>query len=245
MSKKEIKVGKWKCLQKDVSKISWNGGIWYPMICWWPKTSGEQRKSVTVNKLHRQHMGGSTFIFQQALKSQRGVKPTVKLSAMEIFQCAVYCTFQRAFSHGPVIKPNQTKPSEIIWKKWIPPWRLIGSESNRSNPVEKYGHWDKTKVLDHPTQKRIPKTKVKELTPGVLVEDPTQSEFMKIVQHYYFTTLLTLLTLSSHPSPSGVWKSFLTIKFLRSFLRPPSPWPCTVLSRKGFFLFQVQERNRN
>ncbi len=55
------------------------------MIRWWPKTSGKQKKPGTVLRLHRRHLDGSTFIFQQqALKSQREVKPTGKPTAMEI-----------------------------------------------------------------------------------------------------------------------------------------------------------------
>ena len=46
------------------------------------------------------------FSQQQALKAQRGVK----LSAMELVCCTVYCAFKRSCSHGPVLKPNQTKP---------------------------------------------------------------------------------------------------------------------------------------
>ncbi len=45
---------------------------------------------------------------QQALKSQRGVKPTDKLSAMEKVPCTVYCAFKHSCSHGPVTKPKPT-----------------------------------------------------------------------------------------------------------------------------------------
>ena len=69
-------------------------------------------------------MDGIAFISQQqVLKSQQGVKPAVKLSAMEFVRRAVYCTFKRSFAHGPVLKPSQTKPNlvgncslQYVWK---------------------------------------------------------------------------------------------------------------------------------
>ncbi len=86
-----------------------NGGIWYPTNCWWPRTSGEKNKPGKMSKSCRQRMDDIPFIFQQqALNSQLGVMHTVKLSAMEKVRCSVYCTFKRSWSHGPVIKPNQT-----------------------------------------------------------------------------------------------------------------------------------------
>ncbi len=62
------------------------------MICWWPRTFGEKKKPGKVSRSCRQRMDGILFISQQqTLKSQGGVKPTVKLSAMEKFdvQCIV------------------------------------------------------------------------------------------------------------------------------------------------------------
>ena len=57
------------------------------MICWWPRTSGEKKKPGKVSRSCMQCMDGNTFSSQQqaqALKSQRRVKATVKLSAMEL-----------------------------------------------------------------------------------------------------------------------------------------------------------------
>ncbi len=56
------------------------------------RTVWSSTKAGTVSRLHRQRMDGIAFISQQqVLKSQRGVKPTVKLSAMEFVhvQCIV------------------------------------------------------------------------------------------------------------------------------------------------------------
>ena len=73
-----------------------------------------KKRNKKVSRTCRQGMDGIPFISQQqALKSQRGVKPTVKLSAMEKVRCAVYCSFKRSCSHGPVMKPNQTKDTQI------------------------------------------------------------------------------------------------------------------------------------
>ncbi len=109
-------VGKWKWLQVDVSKISQNGGIWYPTICWWPKISGKKKKPGKVSRscrICRYHMDGIAFVSQQqALKSQWGLKPTVKLSAMKLVQCTVYCAFKCSCSHGPVIK-TKTKQNQF------------------------------------------------------------------------------------------------------------------------------------
>ncbi len=45
----------------------------------------EKKKPGTVPRSHRQRMDGNAFVSQQQeLKSQRGVKPTVKLTAMEV-----------------------------------------------------------------------------------------------------------------------------------------------------------------
>ncbi len=81
--------------------------ILYSTICWWPTTPGKKKKPGTLSRSHRQRMDGITFISQQqALKSQLGVK----LSAIELVRCTVFCVFNRSCSHGPVIKPkpNQT-----------------------------------------------------------------------------------------------------------------------------------------
>ncbi len=62
-----------------------------------------------------QHMDGITFISQQQeQKYQWTIKPTVKLSAMELVQCTVYFAFKHSWSHGPRIKPNQTKILKIL-----------------------------------------------------------------------------------------------------------------------------------
>ncbi len=48
------------------------------------RTFGKKKEPGTLSRLHRLRMDGIAFISQrQALKSQQGVKPTVKLSAME------------------------------------------------------------------------------------------------------------------------------------------------------------------
>ncbi len=59
----------------------------------------DKKKPGTVSRSHRQCMDGIAVISQQqVLKSQQGVKPTVKLSAMELVQCTAYCAF-KCFAH--------------------------------------------------------------------------------------------------------------------------------------------------
>ncbi len=41
-----------------------NGGIWYSTICWWSKTSREEKKPGAVSRSPRQHMDCNSFISQ-------------------------------------------------------------------------------------------------------------------------------------------------------------------------------------
>ena len=111
-----VELVKWKCLQIDVSKDSQNGEIWYPTICWWPTTSGEHGSQEQCQGQVVSMSFGQTYRWQQshlsttgAKVSHQGFKPTVKLTAMKILRCAVYCTFKRACPNGPV--KSQAKPN--------------------------------------------------------------------------------------------------------------------------------------
>ncbi len=87
------------------------------MICWWRKTSGEEKKPGAVSMSLGQRTDGNNIIFQLtgAKVSRRSQVATAVLSVMEIVRCAENCTFKRCLSHEPVIKPkpNQTKRREL------------------------------------------------------------------------------------------------------------------------------------
>ena len=103
----EMKVISNRCLWKLAMQ---NGGIWNPMICWWPKTSGEKKKPGKLSRSCSQHMDGIPFISQQqALKSneesslQSSCQPWRKLDV----QCIVLLY---VLAHmGLWKKQNQTK----------------------------------------------------------------------------------------------------------------------------------------
>ncbi len=61
------------------------------------------------------------------------VKLTVKLSAMELVRHAVYCTFKRSFSHVPVIKPNQTKPTHTQVSSSL--WGYLADAAGRRHVI--------------------------------------------------------------------------------------------------------------
>ncbi len=85
-------VGIWKWLQRDVSKISQNGGVWYPTICWWPRTYGEKKTLGIMSRSCMQCIDGNSFISQQqVLKSPWRVKPTYSqaVSHGESSMCSV------------------------------------------------------------------------------------------------------------------------------------------------------------
>ncbi len=83
------------------------------MICWWSKTSGKEKKPGIVSKSLRQCMDGRQQYHLPASLKEDSSLHTVKLSVMEIVQCACSALyFQKFFLTWTCIK---TKPNQYTF----------------------------------------------------------------------------------------------------------------------------------